>query len=146
MKKVFEHLLSCFFFVKAAGGVVKKCNSEEILFIFRDGVWDLPKGHVENGETDSTAAIREVQEETGISGKIVSQEPYLTYHYYFMNGRWELKQTAWYRMESTDCVFKPQAEEGITDIRWVNPLELNEVLMNTYPNIRELMRVMISGL
>jgi ADP-ribose pyrophosphatase YjhB (NUDIX family) len=35
-------------------------------------LWSLPKGHVEAGETNEDAAVREVEEETGISGRVVA--------------------------------------------------------------------------
>ncbi len=54
-------------FVRAAGGFVSAPDGR-MLLILRNGRWDLPKGKVEPGETLLQAALREVQEETGIHG------------------------------------------------------------------------------
>ena len=93
LTKVLRYLLNTFEFRKAAGGVV--CNPEdERLMIFRFGKWDLPKGHVEKGETIRYAAVREVQEETGVRDVAADRCIAKTYHIYNMDGRWILKQTA----------------------------------------------------
>ena len=51
--------------VEAAGGVVFNPKGE-ILTMFRRDSWDLPKGKIDKGETKEVAAVREVQEETGL--------------------------------------------------------------------------------
>ena len=51
----------------AGGGKVYNPKNE-ILFIFRNGKWDLPKGKAEAKETINLTALREVEEETGITG------------------------------------------------------------------------------
>ena len=51
--------------IYASGGIVKNKKSE-ILFIFRRGKWDLPKGKADKGETKKQTALREVKEETGV--------------------------------------------------------------------------------
>ena len=51
--------------ILAAGGLVTNAQGE-ILWIFRRGFWDLPKGKLDDGETIQSCAIREVEEETGI--------------------------------------------------------------------------------
>ena len=50
---------------KAGGGLVYN-KKNQVLFIFRNGKWDLPKGGIEKGEKIAYTAIREVEEETGI--------------------------------------------------------------------------------
>ena len=50
LTKVLRYLLNVFEFRKAAGGVVSNPDDERLM-IFRFGKWDLPKGHVEKGET-----------------------------------------------------------------------------------------------
>src|SRR5690554_763046 len=65
LEEIKTEFLSNFLCIEAAGGLVLNSN-QEVLLIYRRGVWDLPKGHVEEGETIETAAIREVQEETGL--------------------------------------------------------------------------------
>jgi hypothetical protein len=61
--------------VKAGGGLVYNSKGE-VLFIFRNGKWDLPKGGTEKNETMEETAIREVEEETGVTGlKITNKLP-----------------------------------------------------------------------
>ncbi|MEI6852631.1 MAG: NUDIX domain-containing protein [Bacteroidota bacterium] len=67
--------------IHAAGGLVKNENGE-MLFIFRNGKWDLPKGHIEKSEKPRNAAIREVKEETGLSEVIIRKKIGETYHTY----------------------------------------------------------------
>ena len=64
--KLLGDFISIFPLLEAAGGIVMN-NEKERLFIYRFGKWDLPKGKIENGESIKEAALREVQEETGIS-------------------------------------------------------------------------------
>ena len=114
--------------------------NHEFLAIKRNGVWDLPKGKLEKGEDFRGAAMREVEEETGLSGlKLV--EPLLsTYHTYRLKGEKVLKKTRWFEMEykGTD---KPvlQAKEGITDYRWVTPGSTDFIRQNTYASILDVL-------
>ena len=67
--------------VEAAGGVV--INPEnKILFIHRLGKWDLPKGKIEKDESREVAAVREVEEECGISNLQLKDFLNATYHIY----------------------------------------------------------------
>src|SRR4051812_48020306 len=54
-----------FTIIRAAGGLVVN-DGGEMLFIFRRGKWDLPKGKLEEGEDLEECAVREVEEETGL--------------------------------------------------------------------------------
>ena len=137
-KKIFEALTKQFFFVKAAGGIVEN-EDKEILFIYRNKTWDLPKGHVENDETDEQAAVREVAEETGLTSLQIKSFAGFTYHTYYMNNRWELKQTAWYFMKgSKQSTLTPQQEEAIEQVKWIKSSEINTILQQSYASIREL--------
>lgn len=110
--------------INAAGGVLYRFKDSlaEILLIKRNGFWDLPKGKVEIGESIEDAAIREVEEETGV--KKISIRSYLceTYHEYVQKGVSYGKTTYWYLMDSNgfDEDTKPQIEEGITDTEWTH--------------------------
>lgn len=124
--------------IKAAGGAVIK--NDKILFIYRLKKWDLPKGKLEKKETAEEGALREVEEECNIKvksdGKIVS-----TWHTYSLNGKRILKKTTWYKMQCLDdSNMKPQYEEDIEDIRWLNKKEIKEALYNSYPSIVEVIR------
>jgi len=121
--------------IPAAGGLVLNPN-KDILFIYRNGVWDLPKGWIEEGETIKNAAIREVEEECGISNLKIIKPLITTYHIYFDKGN-KLKKTYWFLMNSDfNGELKPQTEEGITAVSFKNQSEIKEVLKNTYLNIK----------
>lgn len=127
--------------IKAAGGLVSN-EENKYLFIFRNGKWDLPKGKLDKGESSRVAAIREVQEECGISIDSSGERICKTYHIYEMNGSVVMKKTSWYWMRADnqkDLI--PQAEEGITDARWLAPGDFMLVRQNTYPLIRDLIKV-----
>lgn len=137
--KDFDSFKNNFELIIAAGGKVSNTDGK-ILFIFRLGKWDLPKGKVEEGETLEASAIREVEEECGISNLTILNHLKDTYHIYEMNDKLVLKQSVWYEMKTDDTSkLIPQTEENITDARWMNDEEIqNEVLKNTYPSIREI--------
>lgn len=120
----------------AAGGKVFNAKGE-VLFINRLGKWDLPKGHLEKGETREEGAIREVEEECGISGLKITAPLSTTYHIFRRKGTLILKETFWFEM-STD--FKgqltPQIEEDITEVRFLNAEGISVAMQNTYQNIR----------
>jgi len=128
-----------FHFVQAAGGIVVKAD-KSILFIFRKGKWDLPKGKVEDGEDIMEGAIREVEEECSISQLNVHSKLCDTWHTYVQDGDPVLKCTAWYLMHyEGDEVPIPQALEGITEVRWVSEKDLSQVSANTYPSVLEVL-------
>jgi 8-oxo-dGTP pyrophosphatase MutT (NUDIX family) len=121
---------------KAGGGLVYNKNGA-VLFIFRNGKWDLPKGGIEKGEEIEDTAIREVEEETGVTGLTITGKLQKTYHVFKRNGRYKLKITHWYEMK-TDYEGTPtgQIEEGIEKVAWLNPDEIKEALKNSYENIK----------
>ncbi|MGM0745282.1 NUDIX hydrolase [Rhodohalobacter sp.] len=115
--------------IKAAGGVLynKEKSPPSILLIKRNGVWDLPKGKLEEGESIKECAVREVAEEVGVSSPRIREFLCETYHEYEMNGDEVGKKTFWYSMETTQTEnLKPQKEEGITDLGWVEASEALE--------------------
>ncbi len=120
----------------ASGGKVRNIM-DEILFIKRDGVWDLPKGFVEEGESLEQGAIREVEEETGISELRIIDELKTTYHTYRYKGKLVLKVSHWYNMKSDfNGQLIPQIEEGITDVKWLEKKGVELALENTWENIK----------
>ena len=70
----------------AAGGVVMK--DSQFVSIVRKGIPDLPKGHIEKGETPEVAALREVEEETGIGKLHIIKELPSTWHCYLEHEEW----------------------------------------------------------
>lgn len=108
--------------INAAGGVLyyKEKSPPTILLIKRNGVWDLPKGKLEEGESIEECAVREVAEEVGVSLPRIKEFLCETYHEYEMNGNKIGKKTYWFSMETTQTEnLTPQIEEGITDLEWV---------------------------
>ncbi len=131
LKKVFR-------VIEAGGGRVHDSQGRT-LCIFRSGRWDLPKGWLEKGETLAQCAVREVCEECGLNSADIVNEGKLitTYHIYPFKDAFALKVTHWYRMKYTGTgTTKPQTEEDITEVKWVSESEMNEVLENTYRNIK----------
>lgn len=136
-KQLYRDFLSMFVKIEAAGGLVIN-SSGQFLFIYRYGKWDLPKGKIENFEKKDEAALREVEEETGIRKLKIIDSLIRTRHLYDEKGKHCLKLTWWYYMKTLDnAVPVPQKEEGITNAQWIDRDKLNEVMMNTYPSIIE---------
>jgi 8-oxo-dGTP pyrophosphatase MutT (NUDIX family) len=125
---------------KAGGGLVYNKHGH-ILFIFRNGRWDLPKGGTEKGETIEETSMREVEEETGVKNLVIGEKLQKTYHIFKRNGVYKLKITQWFEMH-TDHSETPigQIEEGIEKVAWLNPEEVKEALNNSYENIKLLFK------
>jgi 8-oxo-dGTP pyrophosphatase MutT (NUDIX family) len=124
--------------IVAGGGKVINSNGK-ILFIFRNGKWDLPKGKAEQKETIDQTALREVEEETGVKGLSITKPLEITYHIFKRNDQYFIKKTYWFEMFS-DYIgdLKPQIKEGITKVKWVGPKKLKKVKKNIYANIEAL--------
>lgn len=132
----------------AAGGIVINPN-KEILWIFRRGFWDLPKGKLDPNESIEACAIREVMEETGISNLVLGDLILTTNHQYhdtYLNTEVE-KTTYWYQM-TTDTIQEgvPQTEEDIEAIAWVKKADLAPYLAKTYENINQVMEVFLTSM
>ncbi len=126
--------------VNAAGGLVRNRRGD-CLLIRRSGLWDLPKGHQEPGEDIAVTALREVQEETGVSALELRDLICVTDHCYLRGGVWHLKHTWWYDMLYTDPMdLTPQLEEDISKAAWVARSSLPPYLKNTFPSILEVFR------
>jgi len=124
----------------AAGGVIE--NEGKILFIFRNGKWDLPKGKAEEGESTEETALREVFEECGVKVKINSLLASI-WHTYTHKNKEVLKCTFWYKMQNLDSSQEaPQHEEGIEKIEWLTPDQIPEkIYPNTYASIIETLKI-----
>lgn len=120
--------------IEAGGGLVKK--GDRFLMMYRLGKWDLPKGKMDEGENFKETALREVAEECNITVSLIDKLC-TTWHFYFTGtGVPVLKQTKWFLMVcEDDNQMKPQTEEGIEQIQWMNTEEVQEALKNTYPAI-----------
>lgn len=126
---------------KAAGGLVNNLKGE-FLWIYRFDKWDLPKGHIEEGETKQVAATREVEEECNLTDLIIDKELETTYHVFEHNHVLVMKVSYWFTMHTENKTFnlKPQLEEGITKVEFKSILESKKCIENTYENIKLLFK------
>ncbi len=123
--------------VKKAGGGLVYNKKGDVLFIFRNGKWDLPKGGCDKGEEIEDCSIREVEEETGVNNLKITKKLQKTYHVFKRNGKYRLKVTHWFEMTTNfEGTPMPQAEEGIEKVAWLNPMQIKEAMKNSYENIK----------
>jgi ADP-ribose pyrophosphatase YjhB (NUDIX family) len=135
VEKSWSAFFEQFEFVQAAGGLVVN-PKHEILFIFRQEKWDLPKGKVEANESIPEGALREVEEECSIFQLQPIRPLCTTWHTYIQKGEPMLKATQWFQMAYAGSKTpEPQIIEGITEVRWIKKEDLAMVTKNTYPSI-----------
>ena len=123
----------------AAGGLVTNPKGQ-ILWIYRRGFWDLPKGKLDEGETIQTCALREVAEETGIKDIRLHELLKFTNHTYFDKylNQEVVKRTYWFHMTiPTTQSGVPQITEDIEKIEWHSLATAKHCLAHTYPTIIE---------
>lgn len=133
-KEVTKHLKKKFKLIKAAGGIVQN-RENKILFIYRLGKWDLPKGKKDKGEKIKNCAVREVEEETNTKVKI-EKKTCTTWHTYTRYKKFILKKTVWYKMKCIDdSKMKGQKKEKIEKVRWMENKIINEILINSYKSL-----------
>ena len=137
--RAFDQFCSEFNQIDAAGGIVKKFETSNFLMILRNGIWDFPKGKLDEGEVPATTAIREVQEECGIEGLSIVKQLNTTYHGYMFKGAPTIKRTYWFLMEC-DGNKTPvgQLEEGITQVEWVSKERVEGLLKEGYGSLKDL--------
>ncbi len=137
-KKLLKKFLRKLPNVVAGGGKVYN-DDGKILFIFRNGKWDLPKGKTEKKESIEETAIREVEEETGVKGLEIIKPLDTTYHIFKRNGRYKIKITYWFEMKTSfSGKLLPQEKEGITKVKWLGRKKTKKAMENSYANIRTL--------
>lgn len=133
-----EQFCSIYKVIEAAGGLVFN-KEKELLAIFRRGHWDLPKGKIEKGETIKEAAVREVQEETGIQQIKLKDKIGTTYHTYSTKKHKRvLKVSHWFKMKTKDVEVTPQVEEDIEKVEWVDMIDFIEEYRPIYSNILDI--------
>lgn len=133
----FERFASRYRLIHAAGGIVQNEN-QEILMIYRLEKWDFPKGKVETGEEYAEAAVREVEEETGLKDITLGSTLPSTFHTYELRGEPILKETHWYTMRAHSQSLTPQTAEDITQAVWVPIEEVSGKLEESYPSLKTL--------
>ena len=122
--------------IVAGGGKVIN-NKGEILFIYRNNKWDLPKGKTEPNETIELTALREVEEETGVKNLSITKPLETTYHIFKRNDKYKIKITHWFEMYSDyQGNLTPQLKENITKAKWLSEQDVSVALKTSYANIR----------
>jgi 8-oxo-dGTP pyrophosphatase MutT (NUDIX family) len=140
LDKTWETFCSLFTEITAAGGVVFN-DDGQLLMIYRNDKWDLPKGKLEIGEDPATAAVREVEEECGIDQLTITKQLPTVYHTYTQKGKNYLKETIWYEMKSGyKGKLTPQTEEGITRVQWMSRKDIILAMENTWSSLHTLLR------
>ena len=134
--------------IEAAGGAVvsegRGATDGRVLVMLRRGMWDLPKGHLEAGETVRECAAREVCEECGLDPAQLTVHELIaeTVH---ISKTDEEKHTTWFRMTYTGDPERvaPQTEEDITALEWVTPDEASRRAATSYTTIQEVIKQLI---
>ena len=122
---------------RAAGGVVYHTGpaGHEFLLI-RDpyGRWSLPKGHLEQDESEEQAALREVEEETSVRATLGPLVARITY-FFPAKGKTVEKRVSFFLMSASDDTIAPQIDEGIMAVGWFSAAEALELL--DYEQVRQ---------
>jgi 8-oxo-dGTP pyrophosphatase MutT (NUDIX family) len=144
-ESVFAFLTDSNIYIRAAGGVVSNINND-ILLIHRLGYWDLPKGKIEENETDSSAARREIEEECGISGIEIIKKLTDTYHVYRdRDNRRIIKHTVWFSAGySGKQPLKPQYEEDIDRAIWTPAKDIPLYIPEMYASVANMMTIVMN--
>ena len=134
--KLWYYFLSMFKLIEAAGGLVRNLKTNHFLFIFRNKKWDLPKGRINKNEEVQIAAIREVEEETGVENLTITKPLNTTYHIFKRNRKYRLKKTFWYLMETDyNGELTPETKEGIEKAIWIDKKLIVSLKSEMYQNI-----------
>jgi len=101
--------------VRAAGGLVVRGG--RVLLVHRPAYddWSFPKGKCDDGESDETCALREVEEETGLRCELLEEVGATSY----VDGRGRPKTVRYWRMQPVNGDFVPHDE--VDEIRWETP-------------------------
>ena len=135
-EKLWYYFFNMFKLIEAAGGLVRNLNTNQFLFIFRNKKWDLPKGRINKNEDVKNAAIREVEEETGVENLSIIKPLNTTFHIFKKNRKYRLKKTFWYSMTTDyDKELTPETREGIEKAIWINKDSIPSLKNKMYRNI-----------
>lgn len=140
LEKLKKQFSKHFQLIEAAGGIVEN-EKKETLFIYRLDKWDLPKGKVEKKEAIEAAALREIEEETGLTQLTLNNKIGETYHTYNAFGKHFFKTTHWFYVTcSSNQTLVPQTEENIDQVKWYSKRDYKIPLENTYPSIKDILQ------
>ena len=136
----FSRIFSNHKLVEAAGGIVQSAYG--YLIIKRNGLWDIPKGKMDNGETPQETAVREIEEECGIESPKIEASITETYHVYKDGDNSILKKTYWYFLSYHGSQqLSPQKNEGISAALWMSEQQMYAIRGNTFGSINEVLDV-----
>lgn len=137
---IWKEFRKLFVLIRAAGGLVKN-SKKEYLLIFRNRMWDLPKGKMDEGEETEETALREVEEECGIKKLKIVKPIGNSYHIYELKGKLALKLTYWFEMScGDDKEPTPQLEEGIEKAIWVKAPMFKQWRRDMYPSVWDILK------
>lgn len=146
LEQLWADFRSKYKWVPAAGGLVRNTDLDRYLFIFRRGSWDLPKGKLDEGEDEPTAALREVCEETGVEDLRLGRQLPTTFHtYHNRKGKRVLKPTYWFEMETSQQTLSPETEEDIEAAEWRMIREMQQPEVEIYNNLRAFLALFQDG-
>lgn len=133
-----------FEWIEASGGLIKD-QADHYLLIYRRGHWDLPKGKIDAGESPREAAVREIEEETGVNGLVFQQELPPSYHIYPFHQKWVLKKTHWFLYKANSAhELRLQQEEDIEQAQWMSASEIRKHANQIYSSLMPLLNSVIS--
>jgi 8-oxo-dGTP pyrophosphatase MutT (NUDIX family) len=138
VEKLWADFQGIYKIIEAAGGVVFNAKGE-VLMIYRLKTWDLPKGKIDKGETPEIAAVREIQEETGLDVVELGDFICHTYHTYEHKGKRVLKKTHWFTMQTAEEKLTPQYSEDIELAEWRDLSAFIQTKPPIYPSILEVL-------
>ena len=122
--------------VRAAGGLLFRSGADdavEVVLVHRPAYddWTFPKGKLDDGETEADAALREVEEETGLRARLGRELATTSYR----DSRGRTKTVRYWEMTPVAGVLQPANE--VDDARWVPVDEATRML--SYARDRELL-------
>jgi 8-oxo-dGTP diphosphatase len=122
--------------VRAAGGLVIRDGMVAVVHRPKYDDWSLPKGKLDPGEGWEEAAVREVEEETGVRARIVAELAPSRYR----DRKGRPKTVRWYRMDVVDAgTFEADAE--VDELRWLTPEEARALVQ--YDHDRALLETLV---
>ena len=137
--KVIKAAINQFFKKIIAGGGLIKNEDNAMLWIYRRGKWDLPKGKMDKGEKPKETARREVMEETGLKNPKLKELAAITHHAYIERNKWILKETYWFYMQASKKEkLVPEAREQIEMILWVQKEDIPKYVNKTFQSLQSL--------
>src|SRR3954452_7225573 len=109
--------------IRAAGGVVIDGDRVVVVHRPRHDDWSLPKGKLDPGEDWDAAALREVEEETGLRCALEQELPPVAYEV-----RGTPKQVRWWRMRVVEDLGDSARDDEVDELRWVSRAEAEALL------------------